>query len=157
MFVGARFCRDDAPHEWVGGVYVRLRYVREIRNTNKLPGRGTYIPVVGNCSIIILDDSLYPESPQRWCPNVEVPHVFSGFDWNTPQLTRVFFFFASLLLSSSIRRRFSPPRSSGQAVVTGVVPSPPRYVPSFLSLIGGILTARRFSPNVANSRSRAVR
>ena len=27
-------------------------------------------------------------------------------------------------------------RSSGRAVVTGVVPSPPRYVPSFLSRIG---------------------
>jgi len=30
-----------------------------------------------------------------------------------------------------IRRRFYPRRSSGQAVVTGVVPSPPRYVPLF--------------------------
>ena len=38
----------------------------------------------------------------------------------------------SLLRSSSTRRRFYPLRSSGQAVVTGVVPSPPRYVPSFL-------------------------
>ena len=42
------------------------------------------------------------------------------------------FFFVSLLLSSSTRRRFYPQRSCGQAVVTGVVPSPPRYVPSFL-------------------------
>ena len=44
-----------------------------------------------------------------------------------------FFFFlnqmSSLLLSSSTRRRFNPQRSSGQAVVTGVVPSSPRYVP----------------------------
>ena len=46
------------------------------------------------------------------------------------------------------RRRFYPQRSSGQAVVTGVVPSPPRYVPSCLSRIGlSIPTARRFSPN----------
>ena len=36
------------------------------------------------------------------------------------------FFKSSLLLSSSTRRRFYPQRSSGQAVVTGVVPSPPR-------------------------------
>ena len=34
---------------------------------------------------------------------------------------------SSLLLSSSTRRRFDPQRSSGQAVVTGVVPSPPRH------------------------------
>ena len=46
------------------------------------------------------------------------------------------FFSSSLLFSSSTRRRFYPQRSSGQAVVTGVVPSPPRYVPSFLSRIG---------------------
>ena len=41
-----------------------------------------------------------------------------------------FFFSSSLLLSSSTRRRFYPQRSSGQAVVIGVVLSPPRYVPS---------------------------
>ena len=69
-----------------------------------------------------------------------------------------FCFFVSLLLSSSTRRRFYPQRSSGQAVVTGVVPSPPRYGPSFLSLIGfSIPTARRFSSNVAHLRSRAFR
>ena len=47
-----------------------------------------------------------------------------------------------------------------QAVVTGVVPSPlpPRYVPSFISCIGfSIPTDRRFSSNVANSRSHASR
>ena len=32
--------------------------------------------------------------------------------------------------------QFYPQRSPGQAVVTGVVPSPPRYVPSFLSRMG---------------------
>ena len=37
-----------------------------------------------------------------------------------------FFFSSSLLLSGSTRRRLDPQRSSGQAVVTGVVPSPPR-------------------------------
>ena len=42
-----------------------------------------------------------------------------------------FFFQSSLLLSSLTRKRFYPQRSSGQAVVRGVVPSPPpRYVPS---------------------------
>ena len=41
-----------------------------------------------------------------------------------------------------------PKRSSGPAVVAGVVPSPPRYVPSFLSRTGfSIPTARRFSSN----------
>ena len=40
------------------------------------------------------------------------------------------FFLSSLLLSSSTRGRFYPQRSSGQAVVTGVIPSPPRYVHS---------------------------
>ena len=35
-------------------------------------------------------------------------------------------------------RRLYPQRSSGQAVVTGVVRSPPQYVPSFLSRIAGV-------------------
>ena len=70
----------------------------------------------------------------------------------------LFIFFPSLLHSSSTRRRFYPQRPSGQAVVTGVVPSPPRYAPSILSRIGfSIPTARRFSSNVANSSSRAFR
>ena len=48
--------------------------------------------------------------------------------------------------------------ASGQAVVSGVAPSPPRYVPSILSRIGfSIPTAHRFSSNVAKSRSRAFR
>ena len=41
-----------------------------------------------------------------------------------------FFFKSSLSLSSSTRRTFYPQRSSGQAVVTGVVASSPRYLPS---------------------------
>ena len=40
------------------------------------------------------------------------------------------FFPITFTFSSSTRKRFYPQRSSGQAVVTGVVPSPPRYVPS---------------------------
>ena len=59
--------------------------------------------------------------------------------------------YSSLLLSSSTRRRFYPQRSSGQAVVTGIVPSPPRYVPSSLSRIWfSISAARRLSSTVAN-------
>ena len=66
----------------------------------------------------------------------------------TPEYTR----------STKYTGKFYPQRSSGQAVVTGVVPSPLRYVPSFLSRIGfSIPTARRFSSNVANSRSRSFR
>ena len=42
----------------------------------------------------------------------------------------LFCFPSAFLLSSSTRKRFYPQRSSGQAVVTGVVRSPPRYVPS---------------------------
>ena len=53
------------------------------------------------------------------CRGVKVVHTFSSF------LKK-----SSLSLSSSPRRRFNPQLSSGQAVVTGVVPSPPRYVPS---------------------------
>ena len=45
----------------------------------------------------------------------------------------LFFVLSSLLLSISTRRRFYPQRSSGQAVVTGVVSSPPRYVPSIFA------------------------
>ena len=41
-----------------------------------------------------------------------------------------FFSFKSLSLSSSTRKRLYPQRSSGQAVATGVVPFPPRDVPS---------------------------
>ena len=41
------------------------------------------------------------------------------------------------LLFGLTRGRFYPQRSSsGQAVVTSVVPSPPRYVPSLISCIG---------------------
>ena len=65
---------------------------------------------------------------------------------------------SSLLLSSSTRRRFTlsdlldKPLSQVSSLL------PPRYVPSFLSRIGfSIPTARRFSWNVANSRSRAFR
>ena len=69
----------------------------------------------------------------------------------------MFYYFLNLFLSSSTRGRFYALRSSGQAVVTGVVPSP-RYVPLFLSRIGfSIPPARRFSSNVASSRSRAFR
>ena len=75
------------------------------------------------------------------------------------QIARIFIFiFPLLLLSSSTRRRFYSQRSSGQAVVTGVVHSTRGYVPSFLSHIGfSIPTTRRFSSNVANARFRAFR
>ena len=49
--------------------------------------------------------------------------------------------------------------ASGQAVVTGVVPSPPRFLPSiYIAYIGfGNPTARRFFIEcVANSRSRVL-
>ena len=92
-----------------------------------------------------------------------ITQVCTIFHVPGPAVFRNFFFFfkSSLLTSSSTRRRFYPQRSSGQAVVTGVVPSPPRYMPPFLSRIGfSIPTAGRFSSNVAinnSSRSRAFR
>ena len=67
-------------------------------------------------------------------------------------LLSIYYIYTSLLLSSLTRRRLYPQRSSGQAVVTGVT------CLQFLSRIGSsIPTARRFSSNVANSRSRAFR
>ena len=75
----------------------------------------------------------------------EVRHLFAALNtwWVGRSLRgRKHFFLSSLLLSSSTRRRFYPQRSCGQAVVTGVVPSP-RYMPSFLWRIGfSIPTAR---------------
>ena len=57
---------------------------------------------------------------------------------------------------SSTSERFYPPGSYEQAVVTGVVPSGPRHVPSFLLRIGFRMPpARPFPSNVGNSRSLA--
>ena len=76
------------------------------------------------------------------------------YSWNQ---TRTAVSTVSLLLSISTRRRFYLQRS-GQAVITGVVPSPRRYVLSLLSRIGfSVPTARRFSGNFAHSSSRAIR
>ena len=64
------------------------------------------------------------------------------------------FFSSSLLLSGLTRGKFYPKRSSGQAAVTGVVPSPPRYVPLFLSRFDRVQPSQcsSISSNVANSR-----
>ena len=79
--------------------------------------------------------------------------------YHTPE--KCFFFFVSSSISlSSSTRRFYPKRSSAQDVVKGVVPSPPRYVPSIFIAHRVQLfhsAARRFSLHVANSRSRAFR
>ena len=67
----------------------------------------------------------------------------------------VYFFPTSSLPGSKIKRSSGGfyPQRCGQAVVTDVVRSPRRYVPSFSSRIRfSISTARRFSSNVANSR-----
>ena len=80
-----------------------------------------------------------------------ITQVCTIFHVPGPAVFRNFFFFfkSSLLTSSSTRRRFYPQRSSGQAVVTGVVPSPPRYVSLCLPRIGfSIPNNRRFSSNV---------
>ena len=78
--------------------------------------------------------------------------------WKSSESSKFFFLFSSsLLLVSLTRRRFYPQRASGQAVVTGICPSPPRYVPLFFvalrvkhSHCSSILIEC-----VANSRSRA--
>ena len=72
----------------------------------------------------------------------------------------IFIFKSSFLLSSLPRRSLHPQRSSGQHVVTSVVPSPPGYVPLFF-------VAHRFPAfpqladfyrmNVVDSHSRAFR
>ena len=49
---------------------------------------------------------------------------------------RFYTYISSPLLFGSTRRIFYPKRSSGQVVVTGVSPSPPRCVASFWSRIG---------------------
>ena len=67
------------------------------------------------------------------------------------------FFSTSLLLSSSTPGRFYPQRSSGHAVVTGFVPSPPRYMPSILSRIGVQHSHCSSIFIVASLRSRAFR
>ena len=74
----------------------------------------------------------------------------------------LFFFRHRFPLSSSTRERFYPQRPSGQDVVTGVAPSPPQCVPSFLSSARmyqhshfSAFYARRFSSIFSNSRSRA--
>ena len=59
-----------------------------------------------------------------------------------------------------VRKRFCPQRSYGQAVVTGVSPSPPRYLPSIWSRMGfsnafQVFHARRLASNFANTRSYA--
>ena len=77
--------------------------------------------------------------------------------WARICMARVTFFFNHFYFPSLTRtgKMFYPQRSSGQAVVTGVVPSPPRYVLFFLSHMGfRIPTARRFPSNVANTLSR---
>ena len=99
----------------------------------------------------------------RGCKSVKRIHLTADFSvlierTSVRPFYFIFFILLSRLLSSPTRRRLYPQLSSGQAVVTGVVPSPRRYVPSLFSRIGfSIPTARRFSSNVANSRSRAFR
>ena len=83
---------------------------------------------------------MYLRSRPQWCTVVIACRFESFFCFS-------FYFWSHLYLPAS-----------GQAVVTGVVPSHPRYVPSFLSRIWfSVTTARRFSSNVASSRFRAFR
>ena len=46
--------------------------------------------------------------------------------------------FSSVLLSSSIRKRLYPQHPPGQAVVTGVFPSPPRYYTVFTRSLASV-------------------
>ena len=70
-------------------------------------------------------------------------------------------FFIITFIKTFMSRRFYPQRPSGQAAVTGVVPSPIRYLP-FIFIVHRFvgfnnLPARRFPSNVAFQRSRAFR
>ena len=73
------------------------------------------------------------------------------------------FFFSCFIITfpfrpTITRGRSYPQRASGQAVVTGVYPSPPRYVPSFFAA-HRVQHSHRSSIfiecSIANSRSRA--
>ena len=70
---------------------------------------------------------------------VEVLTPFRGLlgcqNYVHPEIKCLFGGFYYHLLFSLARKRFYPQRSSGQAVVTGVVASPRRYEPSLLSRI----------------------
>ena len=70
----------------------------------------------------------------------------------------VFFVYIIIFAAQLHLWEFQPQRPSGQAVGTGVVPSPPppQYVPSFLSRIRLIIPTCRFASNFANPRSRTV-
>ena len=62
---------------------------------------------------------------------IRVARLHSMNCYKQRRYTRYFsFLLSSLVLRSSTRRRFCPQRSSGQPLVTGVVPFPPWYVPS---------------------------
>ena len=132
--------------------YARLWDLRKLTNFDNLPiGEGAASSVAFDFS------GSYLAAGGKNCTKVICFVWGRGASWRFVFCFFFVFFLSSLLLSSSSRMRFYPQRSSGRAAVAGAVPSP-RYVPSFLSRIGfSILTARRFSSNVANSRSRALR
>ena len=68
------------------------------------------------------------------------------------------FFYRHFYFPAQLAGGFTPQQSSGQAVVTGFVLSPLRYVRSFfIARRFSISTGRRFSLNAPNSRSRDFR
>ena len=73
-----------------------------------------------------------PCSPKR----IYTPCYLSGKRGQNVPLFFFSFFNHHFLLSSSTREIFHPQRPPGQAVVTSLFPSPPRYVLSLRSRIG---------------------
>ena len=93
---------------------------------------------------------------------VVLRYILSARKWKLSINTRTFFFFFffnhQLYFPAQIGSFIHPQRSSGQAVGSQVSSLPHRTCFQFLSRIGfSIPTARRFSSNVANSRSRVFR
>ena len=81
-----------------------------------LLGRGTLIL----SSLLTPESAVTPHNPPRYVSTPPVRQRYLLRDYGPTKN----------LISSSTRRGFYPQRSSGQAVVTGVVPFPPRYMPS---------------------------
>ena len=104
-----------------------------------------HLPVFGRCpNINIISEREKKGKDNQWDRNY-IPGIYI-YTRSFFYLLNHFFFPAQLVRT---KLDVYPQRSSGQSVVAGVVPSPPRYVPSFLSRIGfSIPTARRFSSDV---------
>ena len=108
------------------------------------------ITVIVQDTTYIRQEELEPTRPEHFAAaelkrsNAKFPATFLSHSpslWPSPPLSLYLahsetHILSLLLLSSSTRTRFYPQRCSGQAVVTGVIPSTPRYAPSIYRAYG---------------------